>query len=771
VSSFSLTPTERTRIDHIDRLVVLGAAGVPELIETMSDPSWTVRRASVAALAAAGDDAVPALTSWLVTQRTSEHAIAAAVDALVGSIGATTVPATVALLDHANPAVVTDAAQILGRRRANAAAANLERLLAHADDNVALAAIDALGMIGAASSVEPLIRVLASDNFFRTFAALQILPKLGDPRVIAPLAKLLEHDTYRIEAINALGRTGMAQAIPPLAGVLTTLPGETLIRPLARAFSDLVARAEWSGGVEPVVAELRAGVGPSLDRFVAALRGADASERAAIATVLGRIGDAAMLPALARLLDDEALRQTATDAIQRISKGADAALIVALNASEASRMAVLPVVSTPRATTTVIPLLSDDNPDVRARACEALARIGDTAAVAGLFDLLGDPSPLVAHAAAAAIQSLGSAETTPRTLAALATGTPAVRRQALRILATLGSRGTFEALRAAADEPDPRIAELAIAALASVEDPRASSALAELSRSNVDSVRGAVMRAVAHRADVDASVVLQNGLADSAPWVRYYACQGLGRLGDLASAPLLIALLDDAVPHVRIAAIEALAHLDTDEAWNALADAAGSQEPDERRAALIGIGLHARPAALGFLLAAAASPDEATRLIALAGLGRRSEPAALAALDTAARSSHKEIADAALSLLSDRTDAAAAEVIVGLAVDLPPEHPAHSALSQPARVDAIVARLGHSDDRTTATLIAALARMRAEPALVAALELPDPMVRRHAVTALFAIDAPGARRRVAELAVSDPDLDVRRACAAVVAGG
>jgi HEAT repeat protein len=768
--AFSLTADERRRIEHIDELVALGAAGVPELIAAMSDASWTVRRATVAALAALGDDAAGPLCAWLRDRRTSEHAIAAAVDALAGSIGGATTAVVTTLLEDPRPQIIADGAHILGRRRAVEAAPALGALIDHGDDNVAVAAIEALGAIGGSAAVEPLIGAIARKSFFRTFPALQVLPRTGDPRAIAPLADLLGDETYRLEAARALGRTGSALAIAPLASLLPAGGGDAVVRLVALALADLVARAAWSGTADRVVAELRRVIAPALDRFIGALRTTDPQERMAIASLLGRIGDATALPALARLLDDPATAAIATEAIQGIGRAHDTAMIEALRARDpAARIAVLPIVGSRRAAPEVRALLDDDEPEVRARACEALARIGETLAVPRLFALLGDPSPRVAHAAAAAIQSLGTADTAALAITALARGTAGVRRQALRIIGTLGCDGAYDAVRAAIADPDRRIAELAVGALGVLDDARVEPALAELACSPVEAVRAAAMRAIAQRAGPQAAALLARGVTDEAAWVRYYACQGLGRIGQAPA--LLIERLADATPHVRIAAIEALAHVETDAAWQALCAMVRSADPDQQRAALVGIGLRATPAALPFLLDATASPDAATRLIALSGLAPRAEPEALAALGAAARDAAPEIEEAALSLLGERADRAAAEVLVATALACDVEHPAHRALSRPgaARSAAIQARLGDASGRDADVLVAALARMgddAAITALFAGLELANPAVRRAAATALVAIEAPGARARVIQLARLDPDPDVRRASAA-----
>jgi HEAT repeat protein len=774
VRDFSLTDAERRRIERVDRLVLLGGTGVAELIAGLSDASWTVRRAVVAGLAALGDDAVGPLCGWLRDDRSSERAIAAAVDALSASVGASATEAMLALLRDPRPMVAADAAQVLGRRGALEAAPALVGLLEHPDDNVAVAAIEALGAIGGSRAIDALIDVLGRRNFFRTFPALQVLARAADPRVVAPIASLLDDDTYRFEAVRALGRSGYAQAIRPLSSLLPRA-GDAIVRLVALALADLVARAEWHGATDRVTDALREVLGPFLARFVAALRTAEPAERNAIAVVLSRIGDAGTVAALAGLLDDPDARAAAIDAIQQITRRQDDALIDALTGADpATRAAVLPVVHTARAAEAVRALLTDPDAETRALACEALARIGDTSAVPLLFAALADPNPRVGHTATAAIQSLGVPETAGWAITALQTGTPPVRRHALRLIAYMGFDEALTPVLAAVDDPDPRIAELAVGALGMMPDARVEPALRRLARDRRETVRAATMRAAAHRGGADALRVLEDGLADDAAWVRYYACQGLGRLGDNATTSLVVGRLSDATPHVRIAAIEALSRLATPAAWQALCSAIRSADVDEHRAALTGIALRPGSEALAFLLEGALSPDAATRLIALSGLARRSEPPALTALVAAATGDDLVIRDAALSLLGDRGDPPATSALVELALATDLAHAVHRTLSRPgaARVQAIGLRLTAADDRTAAVLVAALARMGDEVAIAAlfdALASSNPAVRRAAATALVGIGVEGARAAVAERAVSDADPEVRKVCLAASA--
>ncbi len=771
----SLTEVERDRIDRIDQLVAIGQPAIDELLAALSDRSWTVRRAVVAGLAALGDEAVRPMCTWLLEQRTNEAAIAAAVDALSTSIGPSTSAELVALGARGTGAVLEDVARILGRRRAFEGVPLLRQLLADPNDNIAMAAIEALGAIGGTASIDALISVIESRNFFRTFPAMQVAARSGDPRVIEPLANLLDDESYRFEAALALGRTGSVLAIVPLAGLLDR-GGEPIARLVISALDELWTRAAWSGAVDHVLDLMRQRFASAVPSFVVALQRGELSERLAAIRILGGIGGADTLLVLAPLLEVPELRAAATEAVQRLVRKDDAALVTAFASPDPeTRAAALPVVGSARAAPAVRRLLTDEDAEVRARACDALARIGDTSSVRALFGALDDASARVSHAAAAAIHSLGSTETPGLALAALRGDRPNVRRQALRIIAYLGCEGAFDAVRAAIDDTDTRIAELAVGALAALSDPEVDSVLSEVARSPREVLRAAVMRAAGHRTGDRMLELLERGVDDDAAWVRYYACQGLGRAGRLSAASRLMSRLADASAHVRVAAIEALARLDTPQAWQMLMSLARSRDPDEQRAALVGIGQHSQPAAVALLVDAAASPDIATRLIALSGLAGSSVPAARAVLAQAARDQQPEIRDAALSLLGEHDDAYAAATLVEIALESELDHPAHATLSRPgdARIAEINARLVTAKGGEVGILVSALARMHvpeATRALFEALVTPSPEVRRDAATALMAVGAAGAAEAVRKLAAEDPDPEVRRASAAALVG-
>ncbi|MDF2696281.1 MAG: lyase HEAT-like repeat protein, partial [Labilithrix sp.] len=412
-----LSAEDRARVDDVERLAREGTSSVGALLDLLAEPSWAVRRAVVSALASIGDAAGPGLSNVLETRRDHEARLAAAVDALVGSRAETAEPQMMTLTTSPKMALVCDAVQVLGRRRAHRAVARLAELSRDADDNVAVAAIEALGRIGGSETVDALVGAVESRHFFRTFPAIDALGRTGDVRAVAALTALLGEPLYAPEAVRGLGHTGDESAVPALAQLLLTRSTDALVRTAVVALAELRERHEARFGDTPAIARaLPEAVSPSeaSARIVAALPGVAPSELVAFARVLGWLGDAVAIEQLVALVMHEPpIGTAAADALRRLGTRATPHLLAHIGAGDsARRLRLLPLVGYAFAKLDeLLACLDDVDGDVRVRACEALARAGDPAAVTALFRLIGDRDGRVSHAAAAAIQSLGSLET------------------------------------------------------------------------------------------------------------------------------------------------------------------------------------------------------------------------------------------------------------------------------------------------------------------------------------------------------------------------
>jgi HEAT repeat protein len=759
--AIALSAADRLRVASFEDQAHRGADGLAALLDGLADGNWVVRRAVAGMLARQGDAALAALENALVERRSDEAQVAALVDALAASDGQEVTPRMLALTEHPNAAVVCDALQVLGRRRAIEAVGRLAELSASEDDNVAVAAIEALGRTGGDATIAPLLRAVESRVFFRTFPAIDALGRSGDPRAVPPLASLVTDGLYGLEAIRALGHTAHVAAVAPLAALLTR-PVVAVVRTAAAALVELRDRYQSrQGEVEALEVALAEAVPASLASFRLAgcVDGAGSGELVAIARLLAWLGDDAAVATLLELTDHEAPAGDAALQALRSAGPRVAPHAVALlpSANSRRRARLLPLIGSVGGNLQpVLDCLDDADPGVRVLACDALARFGDTGAVTSLFRLIGDPDARVAQASAAAIQSLGSRETRALALKQARAEDPGTRRAALRILSYFGYPEALDILLEAAEDDDAKIREPAAQGLALLDDPRAQEGLVRIASHAQANTRAAAMRALGQTTSTPTVVAtLSRGLTDADAWVRYYATQGLGRLRAVVAASALVERLDDEAGQVRVAAIESLSLLGTDEAQCALERAAVSADEDIARAALVGMGLGKRPGSVVHLLEATTAAAAATRLVAIASLAEFPGPEVAPALARALLDEDDAVRSAAIGYLGTRAGVEASTALIERLADPALHERLIAALAVPVeqRVETIVEALATADDERAAALVSALVRMRqpaAEEALATALQMENAAARRASALVL------ASRRRPADGALPAP---------------
>lgn len=770
----NLTDGERERVNKTLILKNKGIMSISELISMLMDPSWIVRRAVIEALAFLGDAAVGPLLDGLLHDRKSEAKIAATVDTLVASSGKVE-EKIFQLANHDNPAVVADVAQILGRRRDPMSTPTLIQLLEHSNDNVAVGAIEGLGRIGGRAAVEALIAIVSSGNFFRTFPAIDVLGKSGDPRVIGPLTDLLKDPSFLPEAARALGRTGEKMAVAPLMGLINA-SSDSIIRLAALSLEELLDRyPEKAGGNEVVIGEMiRQNIEKgSVRRLARAISNSDINESIAICKILGIIGSDEAEPVLSSLLNgDTPLAACAAKSLKHISKSSDGVILQALkDGDSAKRKVLLPLIRKFSAAPDVALCLQDKDPEVRALACDSLARLGNAEVVKEIFFLLNDSNLRVVHSATAAIQALGNRDARLLAVEKTTSENPIVRRASLRILTYFGDSAAVEPMLKGLQDADPRVREAAVQGLPYLEDHRAIEMLYKICKSEDARMRSLAMRSLSQLPRIDERTysVLLKGLKDADAWVRYYAVQSIGRLAFAPAAGDLKNLLEDTAGQVRVSVIEALSHLNVPEAHAALRAAAQSEDLEVKRAALFGLGIAHRADDLPIVISAVNSSDAPTRLMALSSLVSFPSPLILGTLSSAASDSDPQVRSAAIDHLGGVKSQEATEILIELLSNPSTTEKATAALLFPieGRIPGILVALNSADDELSAVLVSILSRLKrpdARTALLSAMKLSNPAARKATASALAARRDPEMMAALKEAAEYDPDQEVRNIC-------
>jgi HEAT repeat protein len=282
------------------------------------------------------------------------------------------------------------------------------------------------------------------------------------PRLIEIVADGSCSNVLRQRAAMTLGRIGTpaVEGVPVLVGLLDHPPvdGGESVRYWALKSLGLFGR-NAQAAVPRLSRELSDRSRPMDDRIL-------------VADVLGQIGSGTAIEVLGR----ELLRPVGTDDASLLRQ----VIVDSFAYSGPEGVAALP---------SLVRVTSDNDADVRRKACEALGRLGPRAepAIDSLVDrLVLDDSPAVRDAAAVAMSRLGPAAV-PILGAMLRDGDTGMKWRAAQALGRTGRLGTRETatLQAATTDPDAQVRLAALDALWLIHrDPSlvCEPALRELSR-------------------------------------------------------------------------------------------------------------------------------------------------------------------------------------------------------------------------------------------------------------------------------------------------
>ena len=196
----------------------------------------------------------------------------------------------------------------------------------------------------------------------------------------------------------------------------------------------------------------------------------------------------------------------------------------------------VPVRSAEHAVALLTPLLRDENADMRRTAAESLGKIGDQAAVISILPLVSDPAPVVR---AAAVQALGriapppSQEVVDALTQALQDPSDSVKQAASMTIGDMELVSNQLGLAVSlASAPDTQVRRAAVRALRQVDASPWLSVLVSALRDSDAEVRQSAVAALGESGGTSMAREIGNRLAeDSSPAVRAEAAYHLGKVG------------------------------------------------------------------------------------------------------------------------------------------------------------------------------------------------------------------------------------------------
>lgn len=744
-----------------------------QLINSIGDESWRVRRAAVDGLARkVGTEEVNNLLRALREEHRNPGVLNSALQVLALS-GMDAIEPLAGFLNDPDVDLRIYTAQALGNQHEVRAVPVLLNALDDEDVNVRYHAIEALGKLRAVDAVDALVKIAESRDFSLAFPALDTLTLIGDSRIAPRLVPLLEDEMLRSPATEALGQLGDEEVVAPLIALLNQqdAPAQVITQALASLYERYETSYQEGSYIADIVRKAISETGvQNLLETIDQTRGENLRT---LARVLGWLEGEAVEQALVRLLGQSTARKEVIEALVRYGERVTQLLVEQLHAEDLDirKAAVIALgrIGNPDAVPALVEVLTNDD-ELAVVAAGTLGKIGDRRAFEALLDLIGTPDVAIRQAVVAAINSLGHPEMAKRAVPLLSDDNPYIRESAVKIAGYFGYRECTDLLLERCSDLEESVRRAAIEHLPYLEDDRVDAAIIEALENGTPQVRAAAANALAQIDRDVAMPYLLKAIDDADPWVRYFAIRSIGNHRYSESLEALTQKAQtDAANHVRIAAIDSLGKLDEPRVITVLASFIQSPDLDLARAALKSLGQIHHADALSPLLEALRLPEAARRIEALQALSLRSTDAAVESIQwVAAADADAAVTQAAIDVLARLATPKAIAALINLTAEAARRETTIDALSRlgEQKIEVIGKGLTHSQASVRRAVVDALGRMKhpqASALLTKALDDEEASVRLAAVNALAHLGNRSAEKELLRLMHTDPDTAVRRA--------
>jgi HEAT repeat protein len=572
---------EEERLQGVRLLVAQGLdAQGQTLLRCLGDASWRVRKeASELFLEWPGAGSLAGEVIELLHAHDNAGLRNAAVEILI-RLGRQAVPALLEELHCSDADVRKFVLDVLGDIDDDTGIGAMVAALGDADQNVRSAAAENLGKLRAAAAIPALLTSMESGDLWFRFTILAAIAQIGAPMAVEPLLRYREDPLLRKALFDCLGKIGGLESLEVLGqGLLDRMRN---VRAAAALALVRIGR-KLATAVAASLQHLPPGpVGEALSEL---LQASDPEVRFAAIQLLRWWGRPSCAPQLLALLDEEALRQPAAEALIALGPAAAEALLPRWTTASARERTYLAYLFGQTRLATAAELLAEalSSPEAELRmvAAQGLGRLESTPAFGALLQVLADEVPEVREQALTALIALGRLQPL-RAIEALSPlleqDEPGLRLAAVRILGRLDGPMVLPVLQLGLKDASPKVRGAAVQALASGGYQCDLSAL-RLALTDEDAeVRRLAVVALGGAAPEDGLALLDLALQDDDIWVRAMVVRTLGRFG--APAVRLVELaLSDPVGLVAIAALETLAELSPEESYAALVKAL--QHPDQ----------------------------------------------------------------------------------------------------------------------------------------------------------------------------------------------
>lgn len=579
--SLLASPQEEDRLQGVRALADQGIeTHLRILLSCLGDPSWRVRKeACDLFLGWPGAGQCSAEVVELLHAQDNAGLRNAAVEILT-RLGQEALPSLLEEVSCNDADVRKFVLDILGDIGDETAMGAMVAALADQDQNVRNAAAENLGKLKAAPAVPALLASMETADLWFRFTILAAIAQIGAPVAATDLLPYRQDPLLRKAVFDCLGKIGGVEVIAVLCeGLLDRMNN---VRSAAALALMRLGRKQ-----SPLVAEtLKTMAQDSPGEALAELLHAnDPQVRLAAIQLLRWLGQPAYAPQLLALLDDEAMRQPAAEAL--ISLGTQAALELLPRWEQASERErtylayLFGQIRLPAAAKLLAEALDSPDPELRMVAAQGLGAIGSVDFFPVLLQSLEDQVAEVREQALNALIAIGrqfSAAAIEALGPLLQAETAEIRLSAVRILGKLDGADVRPALQLALKDEAAKVRSAAVQALSEDHQGCDLSTL-QLALTDEDAeVRRLAVSALGTAPVAEALPLLTLALQDDDLWVRAMVVRTLGHFGQPAIRLVEMSLADP-VGLVAIAALETLAELSIDQSYDKIVQAL--RHPDQ----------------------------------------------------------------------------------------------------------------------------------------------------------------------------------------------
>lgn len=615
------SPDEKERIKAIRQLSQIEKG---DIIESLSDESWKVRRVAIEEIKKSAEKMV----IELLKKMKEEHRDLNVLNSILQILSTTNIdiiPALKEMLKDKDSDVRLYTIQLVQTLKDPKVEDLLIQALSDENPNVVFSAIEGLGKIKSQKGIPYLLEFIERDNFYLALSALEALKEIKDPSILYKIHPLIENDLLALTVIEILGEIGDETSVEILVDYLNRK--NEYIEKILSSLGKIYKRYEEEYGEGEYISKIvKENIKPSgIKKLVDFLHSLPEEDLKNILLIVKDIKDPIIERAIVRLLGNPNIRNELVEVFVRYGKSIIPILIERLKEEDLEIKSFAIIALGRIGDKSVVPHIIEalNNQEELAVVCAgALAKIGDRSAFEPLINKLKDPNPYVRQAIISALNSIGHPSMPERIKKLLKSENPYERESAVKIAGYFGYEECKEEIFNLVNDKDEETRKAVYENIVFFEDEKIFGILKEGLEKEKRKVREVIARSLIYLDSEKALPLIEIALRDSSPWVRYYGVKSLVH----HNPPNLLNTLQDLLSKedttlVKIIIIESIGKTGDIKAIDILKTLMDTNDKDLLLAVISALGNIKHPKSASQLLSFLSFPDKLIKKETLKSLG------------------------------------------------------------------------------------------------------------------------------------------------------